>query len=65
MLSLSRRSFLSIGGFGLLSMPQVLNAQDVNGTSHKAVINIFLGGGPPHQDMWDIKRMFPKDSFNV
>ncbi len=24
-------------------------------TRHKAVINIFLGGGPPHQDMWDIK----------
>ena len=61
MLSLSRRSFLSIGGFGLLSMPQVLNAQDANGTSHKAVINIFLGGGPPHQDMWDIKSEAPSE----
>ena len=55
MLNLSRRSFLSAGGLGLLSMPQVLRAQKINGTSHKAVINIFLGGGPPHQDMWDIK----------
>ena len=59
MLSLSRRSFLSIGGLGLLSMPQVLFAQEQGGTSHKAVINIFLGGGPPHQDMWDIKTDAP------
>ena len=61
MLTLSRRSFLSVGGFGLLSMPQVLCAQDNNGTSHKAVINIFLGGGPPHQDMWDIKTEAPME----
>ena len=28
---------------------------------HKAVINIFLGGGPPHQDMWDIKTEAPAE----
>ncbi len=61
MLSLSRRSFLSVGGLGVLSMPQVLQAQKINGTSHKAVINIFLGGGPPHQDMWDIKTEAPSE----
>ena len=61
MLSLSRRSFLSVGGLGLLSMPQVMCAQERNGTSHKAVINIFLGGGPPHQDMWDIKTEAPAE----
>ena len=61
MLSLSRRSFLSIGGLGLLSMPQVLFAQQQGGTSHKSVINIFLGGGPPHQDMWDIKTDAPME----
>ncbi len=61
MLNLSRRSFLSVGGLGLLSMPQVLYAQDQRGTSHKAVINIFLGGGPPHQDMWDIKTEAPSE----
>ena len=61
MLSLSRRSFLSVGGLGVLSMPQVLRAQKINGTSHKAVINIFLGGGPPHQDMWDIKTEAPSE----
>ena len=67
MLNLSRRSFLSVGGLGLLSMPQLLKAQKQNGTSHKAVINIFLGGGPPHQDMWDIKATAPsnvKGEFN-
>ena len=61
MLTLSRRSFLSVGGFGLLSMPQVLYAQNKSGSSHKAVINIFLGGGPPHQDMWDIKTKAPSE----
>ena len=61
MLNLSRRSFLTVGGLGVLSMPQVLQAQKINGTSHKAVINIFLGGGPPHQDMWDIKTQAPSE----
>lgn len=61
MLSLSRRSLLSIGGLGLLSMPQILFAQEQGGTSHKSVINIFLGGGPPHQDMWDIKTNAPME----
>ena len=61
MLNLSRRSFLSVGGFGLLSMPQMLYAQEQSGARHKAVINIFLGGGPPHQDMWDIKTQAPSE----
>jgi hypothetical protein len=29
--------------------------------SHKGVINVFLGGGPPHQDMWEIKTEAPKE----
>ena len=61
MLNLSRRSFLSVGAFGMLSMPQLLQAQDENSTQHKAVINIFLAGGPPHQDMWDIKQDAPSE----
>ena len=61
MLNLSRRSFLTVGGFGVLSMPQILYAQNQTGTSHKAVINIFLGGGPPHQDMWDSKTEAPSE----
>lgn len=63
-----RRSFLKIGGFAFgswasLSLPQILRAQHASGTRtpHKAVINIFLGGGPPHQDMWEIKTDAPKE----
>ena len=61
MLNLSRRGFLSVGGFGALSMPHILQAQKQSGKSHKAVINIFLGGGRPHHDMWDIKRDAPDE----
>jgi len=62
----SRRSFLQIGGFTFgatcLSLPQILRAQGANSSSsHKAVINVFLGGGPPHQDMWDIKTDAPRE----
>lgn len=55
----SRRDFLKIGGLAMggLSLPQILQAQEASGTgkSHKAIIMIFLPGGPPHQDMWDVK----------
>ena len=56
---LSRRSFLSIGSLGIAgaTLPQPLQAEDRAGTgrSHKAIINILLPGGPPHQDMFDLK----------
>jgi uncharacterized protein DUF1501 len=60
----SRRGFLKIGAFAFgayqLSLADILRAESASGTSsHKAVINIFLGGGPPHQDMWDIKTEAP------
>src|SRR5882672_5721656 len=61
----SRRSFIKIGALGLgagsLNLADVLRAEsNSNGRSgHKAVINIFLGGGPPHQDMWEIKTEAP------
>jgi hypothetical protein len=63
----SRRSFLKIGALGLgattLSLADVFRAEGRSGTSsqHKAVINIFLGGGPPHQDMWEIKTEAPAE----
>jgi hypothetical protein len=63
----SRRSFLKIGMLGLgatgLSLADILRAEARSGArrSHKAVINIFLGGGPPHQDMWEIKTEAPKE----
>src|SRR5262245_19150874 len=63
----SRRSFLKIGMLGLgatsLSLADILRAEARTGVrrSHKAVINIFLGGGPPHQDTWEIKTEAPKE----
>jgi hypothetical protein len=62
----SRRGFLKIGalsfGASCLSLTDILRAEAKAGTSnrHKAVINIFLGGGPPHQDMWEIKTEAPE-----
>jgi hypothetical protein len=64
----SRRSFLTIGALGLgasaLHLTDVFRAEaraGTAGTQHKAVINIFLGGGPPHQDMWDLKPEAPPE----
>jgi Protein of unknown function (DUF1501) len=58
-----RRDFLRIGGlaFGGLTMPQLLRAEGSAGMglSHKAVIMVFLAGGPPHQDMFDLKPDAP------
>jgi Protein of unknown function (DUF1501) len=64
---ISRRSFLTIGGlsFGVggFSLADLYRAEAASGktNSHKAVINIFLGGGPPHQDMWEIKTEAPAE----
>jgi hypothetical protein len=59
----SRRSFLKIGALGLggLALPQLLQAETSAGirSSHKAVIMIYLPGGPPHQDMFDLKMDAP------
>ena len=62
----SRRSFLKIGGLALggLSLPQLLMAESQTGRrrqAHKAIIMIFLPGGPPHQDMWDLKPQAPSE----
>ena len=62
---LPRRSFLTIGGAALggLSLPSLLRAeaQSSQSSSHKALINVFLPGGPPHQDMWDLKPEAPDE----
>ena len=59
----SRRNFLKIGALGLggLALPQLLQAEARSGirNSHKAVIMIYLPGGPPHQDMFDLKMDAP------
>ena len=62
---LSRRGFLRIGGMaaGGLSLGQLLalDAKAGNGRSHKAVINIYLPGGPSHLDMFDLKPDAPAE----
>jgi hypothetical protein len=64
---ISRRSFLKIGALGIgtgsLTLADVFRseARAATGSRPKSVINIFLGGGPPHQDMWDIKTEAPKE----
>ncbi len=61
----SRRDFLRLGalGFGALSLPQLLQAEALSGIgkSQKAVIMVFLPGGPPHQDMFDLKMDAPRE----
>ncbi len=66
----TRRHFLKIGGLAMggLALPQVLEAQAAAGSisrgarsQHKAVIMIYLSGGPSHQDMYDLKMNAPAE----
>src|SRR6476661_4287505 len=61
----SRRDFLRIGALGMggLALPQLLRAEAQNGIkrSHKAVIMIYLPGGPSHQDTFDLKPDAPSE----
>lgn len=61
----SRRNFLKIGALGMggLTLPQLLRAEAQAGVgrSHKAVIMIFLPGGPAHQDTFDLKPDAPTE----
>ena len=64
---ITRRSFLRIGALGLgagaLTLADILRAEAAAGQAsrHKAGLNIFLGGGPPHQDLWEIKTEAPSE----
>src|SRR5438105_12424313 len=62
---ISRRNFLKVGALGLggLALPQLLAAESQMGIrrSHKAVIMIFLPGGPSHQDIFDLKMDAPRE----
>lgn len=64
----SRRDFLTLGGLtfaghtiGLPHLLRAAQAQGNQGLGHKAIINVFLGGGPPHQDMFDLKMDAPAE----
>ncbi len=62
---MSRRSFLRIGslGFAGATLPKLLKAEKAAGIgrSQKAIINVLLPGGAPHQDMVDLKPDAPSD----
>lgn len=62
---LTRRSFLRIGSLALggLCLPDLLRAEARAGIghSHKAIIMVFLPGGPPHLDMFDLKPEAPAE----
>ncbi len=62
---LSRRNFLRIGALGMggLALPQLLRAEAASGlrSGQKAVIMVYLPGGPPHQDTFDLKLDAPAE----
>ena len=61
----SRREFLKIGGLALggISLTDALAAEAAAGVrgGHKAVIMIYLPGGPAHQDTFDLKPDAPAE----
>src|SRR5947208_2212788 len=64
----TRRDFLRIGAVGMsgLSLPAILRAEKESagqrsGARAKNVIFIWQQGGPPHQDMWDMKPDAPQE----
>ena len=63
--TLPRRGFLQMGAMALggLTLPNLLRAEAASGirSSHKSVILIYLVGGPPHQDMFDLKPDAPAE----
>jgi hypothetical protein len=61
----SRRNFLQVGALAIggMTLADLLRAEDAAGVrnSQKAIINIHLGGGPSHQDMFDLKPEAPRE----
>ncbi len=70
----TRRSFLRVGGAGMLglSLPQLLRLQSANAESNaaeksggpgwngaKSIIMVYLQGGPSQLDLWDPKEHLP------
>ncbi len=61
---ITRRNFLQIGAFGAgLSLAGMLRAREAAGnrSSSKSAIMIYLPGGPPHMDMYDLKPDAPAE----
>ena len=63
--TINRRDLLQVGGLGLMgvSLPRLLAAEQLTVDGIRATadscILIFLNGGAPHLDMWDMKPHAP------
>lgn len=63
--SLHRRDFLRVGGAGLFGMSLAdffrgpAGAAGKSGPKARQMILLWLAGGPPHQDMFDMKPDTP------
>lgn len=62
---LSRRGFLQVGALGVggITLSSLLQAEAIAGdkATRKSLINIYLGGGPTHMDIFDLKPEAPKE----
>src|SRR5262245_27363032 len=59
---LSRRQFFKVGALavGGLTLADVLRCRAQSGASrHKAIIMVYLNGGPSHVDLYDLKPEAP------
>lgn len=58
---LARRQFLKIGALALggLTMADLLRARASGASRQKAIIMVYLNGGPSHLDMYDLKPDAP------
>ena len=61
----SRRDFIKVGGMAMggLSLADTLaiDAKARTGSNHRAIINIYMPGGPSHLDLWDLKPEAPAE----
>jgi hypothetical protein len=61
----TRRLFMQVGAVGGLTLPQLLRLQETcaNETAKQDIncIFLFIVGGMPHQDMWDLKPDAPSE----
>ena len=63
-MSISRRHFLQVGSLGAtLSLGDFfrLNAAEGKEDSGRSAVLVFLGGGPAHQDTFDMKPDAPEE----
>lgn len=65
-----RRDFIRVGSLAMggLSLSQLLQAEDAQEArggkgrlGHKALVMVYLTGGPPHQDLVDLKIQAPSE----